>query len=90
MLCTVGDAQASVQISRSHQSLVIMTGEHHYVQLTLENIVLPRHTLVDTPSMKDGLDPDVEMDLRIYGCELIQLAGVRHVEHETNCSLSFN
>jgi hypothetical protein len=56
-----------------------MARSNEYVHWTLENIVLPHDKLVDTPSMKDGLEPDVEMDLRIYGCELIQLAGVHRI-----------
>lgn len=53
-----------------------MIETHNYVQLTLDNVMLPRDWIVDTPSMRDGLDEETEMDLRIYGCELIQLAGV--------------
>lgn len=56
-----------------------MGNQHHYVQLTLDNQILPKERLIDTPSMQDGIDPETEMDLRIYGCELIQLAGVHGV-----------
>ena len=53
-----------------------MTRAHHYVHLTLDNVTLAQESLEHTPSMEDGIDPTTEMDLRIYGCELIQQAGV--------------
>lgn len=46
------------------------------IVLTLENILLPEEKLSPTPSQLDGLDPEVETDLRILGCELIQTAGI--------------
>lgn len=46
------------------------------VLLTLNNVLLPDEKLSPTPSMQDGLDSDVELDLRILGCELIQTAGI--------------
>lgn len=44
--------------------------------LTLKNCLLPEEKLALTPSQSDGLDRDTEIDLRIYGCELIQTAGI--------------
>lgn len=44
--------------------------------LTLENCLLPEDRLNETPSQQDGLDEQVEIDLRILGCELIQIAGI--------------
>lgn len=46
------------------------------VVLTLKNQLLPEDKLTVTPSQTDGLDEDTETDLRIYGCELIQTAGI--------------
>lgn len=46
------------------------------VVLTLKNQLLPDEKLAITPSQSDGLDADTETDLRIYGCELIQTAGI--------------
>lgn len=46
------------------------------VVLTLENVLIPDDKLCETPSMSDGLDKEVETDLRILGCELIQTAGI--------------
>lgn len=46
------------------------------IVLTLKNCLLPAEKLAITPSQADGLDRDTEMDLRIYGCELIQTAGI--------------
>lgn len=46
------------------------------VVLTLKNQLLPDEKLSITPSQSDGLDADTETDLRIYGCELIQTAGI--------------
>ncbi|GJQ79767.1 hypothetical protein Trydic_g23239 [Trypoxylus dichotomus] len=44
--------------------------------LTLKNQLLPEEKLQTTPSQLDGLDSETETDLRIYGCELIQTAGI--------------
>ena len=46
------------------------------VILTLDNVLLPHEKLSPTPSMADGLDEEVELDLRILGCELIQTSGI--------------
>ncbi|KAL1501275.1 hypothetical protein ABEB36_006626 [Hypothenemus hampei] len=46
------------------------------VFLTLKNQLLPDERLVNTPSLNDGLSVEAETDLRIYGCELIQTAGI--------------
>lgn len=46
------------------------------VVLTLKNQLLPEEKLGVTPSQLDGLGLEIEADLRIYGCELIQTAGI--------------
>ena len=46
------------------------------VVITLENVLLPPEKLSPSPSQQDGLDPEIEMDLRILGCELIQTGGI--------------
>ncbi|KAH0537900.1 cyclin-L1 [Cotesia glomerata] len=46
------------------------------IVLTLQNCLLPEEKLITTPSRLDGLDAETEIDLRIYGCELIQTAGI--------------
>lgn len=46
------------------------------VVLTLKNQLLPEDKISLTPSQSDGLDAETETDLRIYGCELIQTAGI--------------
>lgn len=46
------------------------------IVLTLKNQLLPEEKLDPTPSQLDGLDIEIEKDLRIYGCELIQTAGI--------------
>ncbi|CAG9770355.1 unnamed protein product [Ceutorhynchus assimilis] len=46
------------------------------VLLTLTNQLLPEENLTNTPSQADGLGIEAETDLRIYGCELIQTAGI--------------
>lgn len=56
----------------------VLIGDRLYsgVLITLENCLLPEHTLRFTPSMSSGLDPDTETELRVTGCELIQAAGI--------------
>lgn len=46
------------------------------VVLNLENCILSHDRLSNTPSMQDGLDPELEADLRFVGCEMIQSAGI--------------
>lgn len=45
------------------------------VILTLDNVLIPHERIVETPSWHDNLDSTTELDLRIVGCELIQIAG---------------
>ncbi|XP_058874805.1 cyclin-L2-like isoform X2 [Acipenser ruthenus] len=56
----------------------ILIGEKRYsgVKLTLDNCLLPRELLSQTPSAAHGLRPDTEAELRREGCELIQAAGI--------------
>ena len=46
------------------------------VVLTLDNVLIPGDKLSPSPSQLDGLNPDIEIDLRILGCELIQTSGL--------------
>ncbi|XP_022111330.1 cyclin-L1-like [Acanthaster planci] len=46
------------------------------VLITLENCVIPQEKLAPTPSVRDGLDSETEMNLRVLGCEFIQTAGI--------------
>ena len=46
-----------------------------HIRLDISNSVLPLDKLSPTPSAKDGLSDEVEMQIRSLGCELIQLAG---------------
>lgn len=50
--------------------------EYGSIVLTLNHVTLPVDKLYPnpTPSMLDGLPYDVEYDLRLIGCELIQTA----------------
>lgn len=50
--------------------------EYAGVRISLENCLFPPESIADTPSQKDGLDKDVENDLRRIGCEFIQIAGI--------------
>lgn len=64
--------------SENSQNAVNKTNAKLYgkVVLTLKNQLLPEEKLTNTPSQSDGLDLETETDLRIYGCELIQTAGI--------------
>lgn len=50
--------------------------EYGNIVLTLNSVLLPTEKLYPnaTPSMLDGLSYEVEYDLRLVGCELIQTA----------------
>lgn len=60
----------------TQNSIKLSTKPYGKVTLTLKNQLLPDDKLSITPSQSDGLDSDTETDLRIYGCELIQTAGI--------------
>lgn len=46
------------------------------VVLTMENVIIPKERLLNTPSLKDGMTRELEVDLRITGCHYIQSAGI--------------
>lgn len=46
------------------------------VVLTLDNVLIPSDKLNPSPSFADGLDADIEYDLRVLGCDLIQTSGI--------------
>ena len=46
------------------------------IELQLDQCLLPDSLLVATPSQVDGLSKNEEMDLRILGCEMIQVSGI--------------
>lgn len=63
---------------RSKFNMAAVAGKSDYgdVIISLENCILSEEQLEKTPSIKDGLDKEVEIDLRIVGCEYIQMAGI--------------
>lgn len=46
------------------------------IHLNLENCVVPNDRLLNTPSAKLGMSHELEVDLRVTGCEYIQAAGM--------------
>ena len=46
------------------------------IELQLDQCLLPDSLLMETPSQIDGLSKSEEMDLRILGCEMIQVSGI--------------
>ncbi|CAH8635239.1 unnamed protein product [Heterobilharzia americana] len=50
--------------------------EYCGVNLTIHNIIIPEERLFPTPSQLDKMDYEIEVDLRIVGCELIQDSGI--------------
>ena len=50
--------------------------EYGATKLSLDNCMVPNERLLDTPSSKDGCSHELEVDLRIVGCEYIQSAGL--------------
>lgn len=66
-------AETKPIVEKSTQKLPRQFGK---IILTLENCLLSDNKLQETPSQQDGLNKEVETDLRILGCELIQIAGI--------------
>ena len=61
--------------SLSNQVASNIRPQYGHIRLDISNSVLPLDKLSTTPSAKDGLSEDVEMQIRSFGCEMIQLAG---------------
>ena len=70
---TNSDGKSSPSLS-THVSSVIRP-QYGHIRLDISNSVLPLDKLSSTPSSKDGLSEEMEMQIRSYGTELIQLAG---------------
>eukprot|EP00899_Mesostigma_viride_P013039 jgi/Mesvir1/21736/Mv04146-RA.1 len=46
------------------------------IHTTIDNFYLDDEQLANTPTIQDGVDPEKETLLRVYGCELIQEGGI--------------
>ena len=46
------------------------------IYTAIDNFYLSEEALEDSPSKKDGVSAEDEETLRVYGCELIQEAGI--------------
>ncbi|KAB7501095.1 Cyclin-L1 [Armadillidium nasatum] len=57
-------------------SFPVSAKKYGKVIITLDNVLIPVEKLKNSPSLQDGLDPEIELDLRILGCELIQTSGI--------------
>ncbi|XP_044726848.1 cyclin-L2 [Chrysoperla carnea] len=66
----------STKSDSDKQGSTVTRKPHRKIILTLNNCLLPEEKLSQTPSRNDGLDDETETDLRIWGCELIQTAGI--------------
>ena len=51
--------------------------QQHFGRIVLDisNSVLPRDKLAETPSSKDGLPTESELQIRSLACDLLQIAG---------------
>lgn len=72
-MTTSGKGESNTNTSGNNKP---QTKSYGQIVLTLKNVLLPEEKLAVTPSELDGLDKETEIDLRIYGCELIQTAGI--------------
>ena len=50
--------------------------EYSKVVLSLDNCCVPRERLLNPPSRQDGVVHELEVNLRLVGCEYIQTAGL--------------
>lgn len=46
------------------------------IYTAIDNFYLPEEQIKNSPSRKDGIDEATETTLKIYGCDLIQEAGI--------------
>ena len=50
--------------------------EFSKIALSLDNCIVPKERLLNTPSRQDGVSCELEVKLRLLGCECIQTAGL--------------
>ena len=50
--------------------------EFSKIALSLDNCIVPKERLLNTPSRQDGVGSELEVKLRLLGCECIQTAGL--------------
>ena len=50
--------------------------EYSKIVLSLDNCIVPKERLLNTPSRQDGVGCELEVKLRLLGCECIQTAGL--------------
>ena len=50
--------------------------EYSKILLSLDNCIVPKERLLNTPSRQDGVGCELEVKLRLLGCECIQTAGL--------------
>lgn len=61
------------------------------IEINLENSLLNDERLSNPPSLADGMDVEIERDLRYLGCELIQTASILLKLPQVNVNnLNFN
>ena len=46
------------------------------IHLNTENCIVPNDRILNSPSVKQGMSRELEVDLRITACEYIQAAGL--------------
>lgn len=57
--------------------VVIMEAVKQFDRIVLSSdVIVPIERLLNTPSQKDGMSRDLEVDLRVTGCDYIQSAGL--------------
>ena len=57
--------------------VVIMEAVKQFDRIVLSSdVIVPIERLLNTPSQKDGMSHDLEVDLRVTGCDYIQSAGL--------------
>lgn len=74
-----GEGEDAQHYSRSNLGPISSFGLprlYKEVRISLENCLLPEERLQTSPSLSDGLDVEIERDLRVLGCELIQSSSI--------------
>ena len=68
-----------VPLKGSKQACPEQNFEKYFLDKQMEEklfLLSPEDILFNSPSRKDGIDRETEENLRIYGCEIIQEAGI--------------
>jgi hypothetical protein len=69
-----GNSNLAAEVSSSTTATI--SKAYGKIVLTSDNVLLTKEKTAETPSFLDGMEPEIEWETRVVGCELISSAGI--------------